>query len=203
MSAMDAHLDDATWERLAMGELAPDERRVAGVHIVARDQCRTIHRGLHALEEIARDEGLIEPREIPPRPARVHRPLWRPIAAAASALAAAAVIAIVAWPRSPGTNHAVRGEGDRAVELLPIAAPCSPCEFAWKPVPGAARYRVEVFTAEGRVAWSAEVDGGSATWPARDAAPGAYQWRVEALDRDGVIAHSTIAPVVVPAGPRP
>jgi hypothetical protein len=63
----------------------------------------------------------------------------------------------------------------------------------WTPLSEATRYRVEVFSEDGRPIWTREVTVPIVQWPADVArARGAYRWRVDAMSGADVIARSRL-----------
>ena len=77
----------------------------------------------------------------------------------------------------------------------PEAAAGSPMLFAWHPIPGAARYRLEVLTSGGEVALEAETADTAITLQgAADLAPGDYQWWV-GTTAAGAAARSALRPL--------
>lgn len=193
---MSAHLSDDTLERLAMGELPAAARADAAAHAARCPACAALCRGVLAVEDEARGRGL---DGVPaPRPARARR-----AALAAAAVAVAAAAAVILWlaVRDDGAARtpALRGDAPAVIEVLaPTGAVTPPVELAWRPVAGAARYRVEVFTVDGRPVWSREVAAPRVAWPADvpAPAPGAeLRWRVEARDGDAVRAASPVKPL--------
>lgn len=214
---MSEHLDDLTWERLAMAELPAAERATTLRHVTSCKECAAIYKAVLALETRVRtaglegppaviaapDEPVDEPAGAAPAPApgtgRAARRRWR-WAAAGTALAAAA--ALLVWARLRATDPDVdpgirRGAGHTTVEL--VAPHGTPPSLAWRPFAGAARYRVSVFTDDGRRVFAREVDAPPLVWPAEvPAAPGAYRWKVEALGDAGVIAGSSLQAFRIP-----
>lgn len=141
-----------------------------------------------ALEEIARGEGGFLSQLT-----RAWR--WRPIGVAALA-AATAVFAFWLVPGRPADDLTVLRGGETAVvELLPATvAPGGVPLFGWTPLAAATRYRVVLFTEDGRPVWTREVEAPPVRWP--DEVPrtaGAYRWRVEALAGAVVVARSRLA----------
>ena len=104
-----------------------------------------------------------------------------------AALAASVLLAVVVGrlmlPAVP-ENEVVRSGEDGRVTLHappPEAPTGSPMLFAWHPIPGAGRYRLEVLTSEGEVALEAETaDTAIMLQSAADLPPGDYTWWVGA-----------------------
>jgi hypothetical protein len=103
----DAHLDDATWERLACGELRGGEREAALAHVVACAECSELWRGLDALREGARAFDPQVPRVGSAAPQGVQRP-WLPAVAACLAIAVAGLAGLSLSLRSDVAR--LRGE---------------------------------------------------------------------------------------------
>lgn len=53
------HIDAAAWERIATGDIAPERRDAAFDHVVSCERCARIWKGVLALEDGARAEGLL------------------------------------------------------------------------------------------------------------------------------------------------
>ena len=66
--------------------------------------------------------------------------------------------------------------------------------FSWVPLPSATRYRIDLFSEDGRPIWTRDVDGPPARWPDDvPRAPASYRWRVEALAAGISVARSRMA----------
>ncbi len=120
---------------------------------------------------------------------------WRPLGVAAL-VAATVIVAVWVVPlRQTGDNSTVRGPAPAAVDLLPvtIGADGVPA-FGWTPLAAATRYRIDLFTDDGRPVWVREVEAPPVLWP-NDVprAAGAYRWTVEALAGTEVVARSRLA----------
>lgn len=207
-----AHPDDATLEQLAMNELAPARRAEVLAHVAACAGCSKLWLGLQALASGAR---AIDPAVVPAVPiaagadddelaARRARRARVLIAAGAIAVAAAAVL-FVALPRGShgggggGGSDVVRGaDPARRLSVLAMADPVprDDIDLAWMPVYGATRYRVTVFSADGRAAWG-PTDVGTVKAKVPHLAPGTYRWRVEALRGGTPLAASELIPFEV------
>jgi hypothetical protein len=180
------HLDERTWERLALSELDAAERARALAHVTACARCTRLWKGLLALEAGAR---AFDPAA-PGRPRRATRALW---AGGALVLAAAALALWIGLDPSrdagaddgPAGDETMRGGRDARIEALaPAGRASSPLRFDWRPVREAARYQVLVFHQDGRPVWSGEAAAPPLPGPER-LAPGAYYWKVEAIGADG------------------
>lgn len=105
-----------------------------------------------------------------------------PLALAASVLLAV-VVGRYMLPRAP-ERDVVRSGAEGGVTLLAPPAEAttgSPLLFAWHPIAGAGRYRLEVMNAAGEVVLEAETaDTAIVLQSAADLAPGEYQWWVGA-----------------------
>jgi hypothetical protein len=188
----DAHIDDATWDRIVVGELDDDRRGELFDHIAACDRCAGIWRGILALQDAAAAEGLVE-RE--PAPGSVWR---RVLPLAAAAVLVVAIGGLLMMRQSQPVQEPTRSAaGLAAVEglMMAYAADGVPT-LVWTPVPEATRYRVDVFTDDGRPVWQRDAASPPLKWP--DDAPrvkGSYRWRVEASDGDTVLARSRLMPM--------
>lgn len=192
-----AHLDEAAWEHLAVNQLTGAEREALLRHVLACADCSEIWKALLGLKRGAEAEGLL------PSPNPARRPLWRstfvPLALAATVVLAVAGILMTRQPAP--TTPVVRGNSAIApIEGLMMAYSAGGVPtLIWTPVPGAARYRLEIFSDDGRPLWSGEVAAPPAAWPSgAPRAVGAYRWRVEALGSNGAVARSQLAAVELP-----
>ncbi len=182
-----AHVDEATWERFAVGELDRAERDRLVEHVVACASCTRVYR---AVTELATEARSIDP----------SLPSWSPAVAAesaprrrtwwavgAGAAAVATLVVALALRPEPGPER-LRGTATPVIEL--VAAP-SATRVAWRPVTGAESYRVRIFTDDGRVAHTLTVPATEASWP--EGAPGKYHLTIEALRGGEVLARSRLA----------
>lgn len=114
----------------------------------------------------------------------VRRKMWIPATAAA-----AAVVLLLAWPRSlrePGVQMAHR-EGPVTATvapraLAPIGAVDSVASLTWSAVPLADRYQVRLFDADGSVIWERDTPDTTISVPTSIRLPSgrAFYWKVEA-----------------------
>lgn len=161
------HLDAATAASYLEHRLSGSRLQMAEAHLAS---CRSCRAEIIALSTLTR---------VRPRP--------RLIQAGSVAAAAAVILFFVAAPRivqkpSPEV-HRAPGAGATTVELLTPKGANSPSgEWRWQPVPGADRYELTVFDADGRVAFDT-----STTQTALRAMPARrletrkqYFWRVRA-----------------------
>lgn len=195
MADPEAHPDEATWERLAHGEIAAPARDAWFDHILACERCSRIWRGVLTLQGEAVDQGLI-PRAVPARAGWLRSPLL-PLALAATLLLA--IGGIVINLRMADDPTALRGRALAVVEhLTTTIGPDGVTNFDWTPVATATTYRVDLFSDDGRPAWTREVDAPPARWPDDEPrAAGKYRWRVEALNAGAVVARSRLAELEV------
>jgi hypothetical protein len=182
------HVADDTWEQLAMGELDPAARAGALRHAMACPRCRAIYRGVRALGDGARAQGLVPP------PRRSPFRAW--LVGAGVAAAAAAAVAVI-WVRDPDRGaRTTRGDGSAAEIVVDAARTRAGDPLTWSAIAGAAEYRVEVFSGDGRPAWHGRAPAPAIAWPAL--APGAYRIRIEAVAGDGrSLARSRLVAVEV------
>lgn len=160
----------------------PEERRLATLdHALGCAACREEFELLRAIEAGRRAEAGDAVRSIRP-----YRPLA--IALAASLLVAVALGPGREWLGAPAGDVA-RGDRDGIAALLPADGSAmdagAPLLFAWRPVPGAARYTLEVLTPDGIVRASAATTDTIATLDADALAPGDYRWMVRATTAAG------------------
>jgi hypothetical protein len=172
-----SHLDEGTWERLALDELDAEARSKALAHVWACPSCQAIARGLALLAQGARDIEAAPPR----------RRTW--LVASGAAAMAAALLLFVWLGREPG--DATRGAARDAVIIDSPRGPVpSPVRVSWRPVAGADAYRVRIYRDDGHPVWSAEAAAPPLDWPG--AAPGPYRVQVEALAAGAAIAGSRL-----------
>jgi hypothetical protein len=152
----------------------PEETRLATLdHVMSCADCRSEFDLLRSIELAGAEAGAA---------ARPGRRWLAPLALAASVLFAL-VIGRYALPGAPESD-VVRSGADGGVTLLappPAASTGSPLLFAWHPIAGASRYRLEVMNAAGEVVLEAETaDTAIVLRSAADLQPGEYQWWVGA-----------------------
>jgi hypothetical protein len=112
---------------------------------------------------------------------RQYRPAWL------AGVAAAALVAVIAWPRGAPEPPLVHREAPVTTAIAPAARyPVGVVDSApavvWSVVPYADRYRVRLFTADGSVIWERETTDTALALPAapRLRAGENYYWNVEA-----------------------
>jgi hypothetical protein len=142
-------------------------------HVMSCQDCRTELDLLRTVEEAGVRAGAVS------APARRR---WMVPAALAATLLVAVGLGRVAL--RPADDTARSGDTAR-VELVAPGAEVSagtPVSFAWRPVEGASRYRLEVLDEAGDLAIEAEThDTAITSDSAARLAPGPYQWWVIAL----------------------
>jgi hypothetical protein len=163
---------------------------------------------LPLLDRVMSDPGLLREYEmLRAIHAAGHRrsfaaPRWLALAAALTIIGSATVV----WraTRSGDSPAAVRGGA--AVVLVappPDAAVVEPVRLAWRAVPAAVRYVVEVTDAEGRAVMREETpDTVLAIPPGLLAAGSAYQWWVEARTPAGPVRSNPRRLAIAPPEPR-
>jgi hypothetical protein len=142
-------------------------------HVMSCGDCRTELDLLRTVEEAGQRPGAV---------AAPGRRRWAmPAALAATLLLAVGLGRLVLKP----AEDTVRSGDTRRVELVAPGAEVpagSPVSFAWRPVEGASRYRLEVLNPSGDLAIEAEThDTALTSDSAARLAPGSYQWWVIAL----------------------
>jgi hypothetical protein len=151
-----------------------EETRLATLdHVMSCADCRSEFDLVRSIELAGAEAGAI---------ARPGRRWMAPLALAASVLLAV-VIGRYAVPGAPERDVVRSGEKDRLTLLAPPteAATGSPILFAWHPIEGAGRYRLEVMNAGGEMVLEAETaDTAIVLQSAADLEPGEYQWWVGA-----------------------
>ena len=188
------HLQDADWERLALGEMAPDERERTLEHVTRCASCADVYRGLTMLGEEAPafDPGAPRPHRPAPQP-RV--PVWARWAAAA--LAGASLLSWGLLDKRPPSPSVTRAPAvDTGLVLLEPVGTVSkvPSEFRWNKIDTAESYRVRLFREDGLLLWTSEaLTESRADWPAAvSLAPGRYFWDVEAFGEGRGVARSEL-----------
>lgn len=188
-----SHLDETTWERLALDELAPEDRQRALAHVVSCPRCTTVWKSVLALEREAR---AFDPSGPPPRVLAPRSRRWL-AGGVAVALAAAAVLAIVLVRRPHDEGRVLRGSGATLEVASPRGEVGRPVRFAWTPVAGADRYRLELFSGPGELAWSTTVTDGPYEVPAGVELGQARFARVTALAGDRPITSSRLVEITI------
>jgi len=173
---------------LVRREGSEEERLATLDHVMSCIDCRKEFDLLRSIELAGAQAGAA---------ARPGRRRWTlPVALAASALLAVMIGRLVLPPVPE--SEVLRSGPDAGVTLVAPpreAAAGSPIVFAWHPITGATRYRLEVLTGEGSVALEAETADTSITLRgAADLAPGDYQWWVAATSA-GISARSPLRPL--------
>ena len=142
-------------------------------HVMSCGECRTELDLLRTVEEAGVRSGAV---------AAPGRRRWMMPAALAATLLVAIAQGRVALKPSEDT---VRSDDATRVELVAPGAEVpagTPISFAWRPVEGASRYRLEVLNESGDLAIEAETrDTMLTSDSAASLAPGTYQWWVIAL----------------------
>jgi hypothetical protein len=152
----------------------PEDTRLATLdHVMSCGDCRSEFDLVRSIELAGAEAGAI---------ARPGRRWMAPLALAASVLLAV-VIGRYALPGAAEKDVVRSGEKERLTLLAPPtdATTGSPILFAWHPIEGAGRYRLEVMNAGGEVVLEAETaDTAIVLQSAADLEPGEYQWWVGA-----------------------
>ena len=164
---------------LAQGSSHAPERMEALDHVMSCPDCRQDFALLRAIERGRRAETGEATRRI-----RWPRPMG---AALVTGLAAALAFAAVLGPRHDwwrsDASDVVRGASRDVVPLAPAAdavVPRGPLAFAWRPVPGARGYTLEVLSPDGSTLASRQTTDTTATLTDRRIVPGDYRWWVRA-----------------------
>ena len=171
----ETHLDAAEVAGYLSGSLAPEARSRAEAHLADCEECAA------ELVAVARLQG-------PPGRAR-----WTGWVGLAAAAAIAAVVLAPRLTREPGPAvPPLRGDSIPAA-ALGLVAPADGAELreppvlVWRPVAGAATYRIVVSRADGDSVWSVTIRDTTASPPAAvlPASSEPYYWYVDALLADG------------------
>ena len=171
---------------LVRREGAEDARLATLDHVMSCADCRAEFDLLRSIELAGAEAG---------GAARPGRRWLAPVALAASVLLAV-VIGRYALPGTPPSDLVRSGEEERLTLLAPPtqATAGAPLLFAWHPVPGASRYRLEVMDTAGEVVLEAETaDTALLLKGAAELQPGSYQWWVGATAADA--ARSPLRPL--------
>jgi Putative zinc-finger len=180
--------DQGRAARFIEGELPEEEHEAFERHFLECPECLALMQALAELPAVLSE----------PRPVVVPARRWRPIGLAAFAAVAAS---LVLWLgiRTPDNTTVLRGAPQAVVELLPLPAPLEGIpSLTWAPIPAANRYRVDVFSEDGRTVWTREVDHPPALWPTDvPRVVGLYRWRIEALAAGTVIARSPLGQIEI------
>ena len=173
---------------LVRREGSEDARLATLNHVMSCADCRAEFDLLRSIELAGAEAGA---------EARPGRRGWLVPAVLAASVLLAVVIGRLALPTAP-ESEVVRSGSDGGVTLIappPESSAGSPMLFAWHPVPGAARYRLEVLTSDGEVALEAETPDTAITLQgAAGLAPGDYKWWVGASSA-GTAARSALRPL--------
>ena len=162
-------------QALARREGSEESRLATLDHAMSCGSCRADLDLLRSIEQAGAETGAAAPR-------RGGRRAWFVPAALAATVLLAVGIGRVAL--RPGGEPVRSGEGTGVAVLAPApeAAAGAPLAFAWRPVEGAVRYRLEVLAGDGDVAIEAETrDTALIIEGISRLAPGDYRWWVVAL----------------------
>lgn len=188
------HLHPHLIAGFADGSLEASEHAAAAEHLAGCRACR---------DELAEVHRIL----------RTHRPHRRPWLVPAAGAAAAAVIILLVWPgmREPSGDQHLTREPALTTTLAP--QPIEPLDqvatadsVRWGSVPGAIRYRLTIFAADGDVVWqTSPADTAVAIPDSLGLAPGdQYYWQIKAETGYGRWVESELVPfTVLPEGLRP
>lgn len=195
-------LDEGMVAALAEGSIDPETRATLLPHLAACVRCRTAVTSVaRALADpvVAREARAVERDR--PRPARR---IWR----MAVGIAAAAVLLFLIEPSGREVPRPHRGAPITVAPAPEAVWPVGPVaetrSLRWTAVPGADRYRVTLFNAEGAVLYEAEQAGTMAVLPdsVRPRPGETYWWKVVARLGFHRWAASSLIEFSVPPGPR-
>lgn len=170
-----------------------EEARLATLdHVMSCAECRRDFDLLSAVERAGLESGATGR-------AGARRSSLMPAALAASLLVAIGLGRTLTRPADDITRG---GAGSTIVLLQPVAAAAAAAGdsliFAWRPVPGASRYELELLDAGGSVAASAQTGDTTASPAAmRALPPGEYRWWVRAATADGHPRRSPLRALVL------
>jgi hypothetical protein len=195
-------LDDDLIAALAEGNLATDAREPALSHVARCPRCRS------AVASVARaltDAGVA--REVAALEG-VRHARWLRVARVALPLAAASIVLVVSWQRTPrhvDSQH--RAPTITAVPaptpLAPVGAVAAPRRLVWSTVLGADGYRITLFDSTGVVLFETESVDTTVALPESVALPSGrkYLWKVEARTDIGRWSASDLVEFSIPTGP--
>jgi hypothetical protein len=168
----------------------PEDARLATLdHVMECPECRRELDLLRTVERAGLESGAAGR-------SAARRGWLVPAALAASVLLAVGVGRQML--RSSGGDTSRGGEPSAVIILQPgpDLAAGEPVTFAWRPVPGATRYDLELLDARGSVAATAATSDTSAAPPAaRGLPPGEYRWWVRATTSDARTLRSPLRPL--------
>lgn len=171
-------LDDVTVAALTDGLLAPATRAAALAHVARCARCRT------AVASVARARA---GRDLARELAAVEGPRWRRATRVALPVAAAAVLVILAWPRTvddgaPAHRAPTMTTAPASAAVAPVGVVAAASALRWTSVDGADRYRVTLFDRHARVLYALDLSDTMAFLPdSVRLVPGLrYLWKVEA-----------------------
>ena len=164
-----SHLSEATIARLLDGDLSGAERQAAEAHLAECSACR---------DELAEVRAIL--RSAPERRRLVPRRLV--------AAAAAAALLFFVWPWAERAPEEPLPHRDPALTTTlapravhPVGTVADTRSLDWTSVPGARRYRVTLFDANGEVVWQALPSDTFASLPdSLILRPALYYWQVKA-----------------------
>lgn len=199
------HLSEDRWERLACDELDPLEREAALDHILSCPLCSDTYRALQELRREAAtfDPGVAVPAGGTPAPDSWRRRLWGGIGVLAAAAAVTLVVVLPGFRGERATDperDVLRSAGTHSA-LTPVAPveegvsrrQKSPVVLRWRADDGPRLAVVEILDATGELLWTSRpTEDTEVSWPAADAPPGRYFWRVVAASSDGDAAASEL-----------
>jgi hypothetical protein len=173
---------------LVRREGGEDARLATLDHVMSCAECRSEFDLLRSIELAGAEAGAA---------ARPGRRSWMVPAALAASVLLAVLIGRLALPTIP-ENEVFRSAADGGLTLVapPREIPAgSPVGFAWHPVAGATRYRLEVLTGGGEVALEVQTADTAITLQGTaDLPPGDYQWWVAATSA-GTTVRSALRPL--------
>jgi hypothetical protein len=195
-------LDDDLIAALAEGTLATDARQPALSHVVRCPRCRSAVASVaRALTDagIAREVAAVE---------GVRHGRWLRVARVALPLAAASIVLVVSWQRTPrhiDSQHRAPTitAAPAPTPLAPVGAVAAARRLVWSTVLGADRYRITVFDSTGVVVFETESVDTTVVLPGSVALASGrkYLWKVEARTDIGRWSASDLVEFSIPTGP--
>ena len=170
---------------LARREGSEADRLATLDHVMGCGRCRRDFDLLRTVQRAGVESGVVS--------SGARRSWFVPVALAASVLLAVGIGREALRMRS---DDITRGSETGAVTLVrpgADAAAGEPLTFAWRPVPAAQRYQLELLDAGGNVvATAATRDTAAAPLAVRTLPPGEYRWWVRATTSDARVLRSAL-----------
>lgn len=190
------HVDDATFEALACGELDDPSRAWVADHVSRCVDCALVQRGLLLL---AAEASAFDPHApgSAVAPSVSRRARWLVWGAGLVAVTLTAIGVVWLVPRaSERPQSQLRGiQRELMRPMSPEGAlPSAPQLLSWAPMPGATDYEVQLFSEDGTELWrSGPKTDTKVAWPVQSvSAAGVCFWQVTARADGQVLGRSSM-----------